>query len=85
MTHFSGRANCSIDSNVVVSGKSACGSVFSEQNGHHRPKSLWLPTFRNLVTPGLTRGPAFLIYRQWKFDLIERGNPDWQDMFDLLA
>ena len=23
--------------------------------------------------------------RQWKFDLIERGNPDWQDMFDLLA
>ena len=24
-------------------------------------------------------------HRQWKFDLIERGNPDWQDMFDLLA
>ena len=23
--------------------------------------------------------------RQWKFDLIERGNPDWQDMFDLLV
>ncbi len=23
--------------------------------------------------------------RTWKFDLIERGNPDWQDMFDLLA
>jgi putative endonuclease len=23
--------------------------------------------------------------RQWKFDLIERGNPDWRDMFDLLA
>jgi putative endonuclease len=24
-------------------------------------------------------------HRQWKFDLIERSNPDWQDMFDLLA
>ncbi|MCJ8159671.1 GIY-YIG nuclease family protein [Sphingomonas sp. LaA6.9] len=24
-------------------------------------------------------------HRQWKFDLIERGNPDWQDMFALLA
>jgi putative endonuclease len=24
-------------------------------------------------------------HRQWKFELIERGNPDWQDMFDLLA
>ena len=35
----------------------------------HRPKSLWLPTFRNPVTPGVTRGPAFLIYRQWS----ERG------------
>ena len=23
--------------------------------------------------------------RAWKFDLIERNNPDWQDMFDLLA
>ncbi|WP_037463073.1 GIY-YIG nuclease family protein [Sphingobium herbicidovorans] len=23
--------------------------------------------------------------RQWKFDLIERGNPDWRDMFDTLA
>lgn len=23
--------------------------------------------------------------RQWKFDLIERGNPDWQDMFERLV
>ncbi|MBB5986960.1 GIY-YIG nuclease family protein [Sphingobium lignivorans] len=23
--------------------------------------------------------------RAWKFDLIERGNPDWQDLFDTLA
>jgi len=23
--------------------------------------------------------------RQWKFDLIERGNPDWRDLFDQLA
>jgi len=23
--------------------------------------------------------------RQWKFDLIERGNPDWRDMFETLA
>ncbi|ANI76810.1 MULTISPECIES: GIY-YIG nuclease family protein [Sphingobium] len=23
--------------------------------------------------------------RQWKFDLIERANPDWRDMFDTLA
>lgn len=23
--------------------------------------------------------------RPWKFELIERANPDWQDMFDLLA
>ncbi|MDQ4419465.1 GIY-YIG nuclease family protein [Sphingobium sp. DEHP117] len=23
--------------------------------------------------------------RQWKFDLIERGNPEWRDLFDLLA
>ncbi len=23
--------------------------------------------------------------RDWKFALIERGNPDWQDMFDLLT
>ncbi|HEX8484168.1 GIY-YIG nuclease family protein [Sphingomonas sp.] len=23
--------------------------------------------------------------REWKFDLIERGNPDWCDLFDLLA
>ena len=23
--------------------------------------------------------------RDWKFELIERGNPDWQDRFDLLA
>ena len=23
--------------------------------------------------------------REWKFDLIERANPDWQDLFDLLA
>ena len=23
--------------------------------------------------------------RAWKFDLIERNNPDWQDMFDLLT
>ena len=23
--------------------------------------------------------------RAWKFDLIERANPDWQDIFDLLA
>ncbi|QUT03994.1 GIY-YIG nuclease family protein [Sphingobium phenoxybenzoativorans] len=22
--------------------------------------------------------------RQWKFDLIERSNPDWRDMFELL-
>jgi len=24
-------------------------------------------------------------HRQWKFDLIERGNPDWLDMFELLV
>ncbi len=24
-------------------------------------------------------------HRQWKYDLIERGNPNWHDMFDLLA
>ena len=24
-------------------------------------------------------------HRQWKFDLIERANPDWLDMFDLLV
>ncbi|WP_022682804.1 GIY-YIG nuclease family protein [Sphingobium bisphenolivorans] len=23
--------------------------------------------------------------RDWKFELIERGNPDWQDMFELLV
>jgi putative endonuclease len=23
--------------------------------------------------------------RQWKFDLIERGNPDWQDISELLV
>ncbi|MBU0557504.1 MAG: GIY-YIG nuclease family protein [Alphaproteobacteria bacterium] len=23
--------------------------------------------------------------RAWKFELIERGNPDWRDMFDQLA
>ncbi|MFK4793320.1 GIY-YIG nuclease family protein [Sphingobium sp. ZW T5_29] len=23
--------------------------------------------------------------REWKFDLIERGNPEWRDMFDLLT
>ena len=23
--------------------------------------------------------------RQWKFDLIETANPQWQDMFDMLA
>ena len=23
--------------------------------------------------------------RQWKFDLIERGNPNWQDMFEQLV
>ena len=23
--------------------------------------------------------------RAWKFELIERGNPDWEDLFDLLA
>ena len=23
--------------------------------------------------------------RAWKFDLIERGNPDWVDLFDLLV
>jgi len=22
--------------------------------------------------------------RQWKFDLIERGNPEWADLFDLI-
>ncbi len=24
-------------------------------------------------------------HRSWKFDLIERGNPHWQDLFDLLV
>jgi putative endonuclease len=24
-------------------------------------------------------------HRDWKFALIERGNPDWRDLFDLLA
>jgi putative endonuclease len=24
-------------------------------------------------------------HRQWKFELIERSNPDWQDLFDSLA
>ena len=24
-------------------------------------------------------------HRQWKFDLIERGNPDWDDLFEHLA
>jgi len=23
-------------------------------------------------------------HREWKFDLIERANPDWRDMFELL-
>ena len=23
--------------------------------------------------------------REWKFDLIERGNPEWRDLFDTLA
>ncbi len=23
--------------------------------------------------------------REWKFELIERGNPEWQDMFDTLV
>ncbi|WP_353204414.1 GIY-YIG nuclease family protein [Sphingomonas sp.] len=23
--------------------------------------------------------------RQWKFELIERGNPDWRDLFNLLV
>ena len=23
--------------------------------------------------------------RQWKFELIERGNPDWRDLFDRLV
>jgi len=24
-------------------------------------------------------------HRQWKFDLIEQANPDWQDLFDRLV
>jgi len=24
-------------------------------------------------------------HREWKFALIERGNPDWRDLFDMLA
>ena len=24
-------------------------------------------------------------HREWKFDLIERDNPDWQDLFDRLV
>ena len=24
-------------------------------------------------------------HRDWKFDLIERGNPEWRDLFDELA
>ena len=24
-------------------------------------------------------------HREWKFDLIERSNPDWQDLFDQLV
>ncbi|MBA3880269.1 MAG: excinuclease ABC subunit C [Sphingobium sp.] len=23
--------------------------------------------------------------REWKFDLIERGNPDWRDLFEVLT
>ncbi|WP_066549359.1 MULTISPECIES: GIY-YIG nuclease family protein [unclassified Sphingomonas] len=23
--------------------------------------------------------------RQWKFDLVERGNPEWRDLFDVLV
>lgn len=23
--------------------------------------------------------------REWKFDLIEEGNPDWEDLYDLLV
>jgi putative endonuclease len=40
----------------------------------------------------LTRGPASSVRahekrlkrwrREWKFDLIERGNPDWHDLYD---
>ncbi len=23
--------------------------------------------------------------REWKFELVERGNPEWRDLFDTLA
>ncbi|EPR08906.1 hypothetical protein M527_08825 [Sphingobium indicum IP26] len=47
-----------------------------------------------LVAPGLGEDIATCVKqekhlkrwrRAWKFDLIERNNPDWQDMFDLLT
>ncbi|MDI1296279.1 MAG: GIY-YIG nuclease family protein [bacterium] len=63
--------------------RSGNGSDFCARYGLHR--LVWAERGDDIVTCIEQEKRLKRWHRQWKFDLIERGNPDWQDLFDILA
>ncbi len=63
--------------------RSGDGSDFCTRYGLDR--LVWTEHGENIVQCIAHEKRVKRWHRQWKFDLIERGNPDWLDMFDLLV
>lgn len=62
--------------------RSGTGSDFCVRHGLDR--LVWAEHGENIVNCIEQEKRIERWRRSWKFDLIERVNPDWQDMFDVL-
>ena len=67
----------------ITQHRSGTGSDFCARYG--LPRLVWAEHGEDIATCIEQEKRLKRWRRTWKFDLIERGNPDWQDMFDLLA
>lgn len=67
----------------VVQHRSGEGSDFCAQYGLKR--LVWADRFASIEEAIVFEKRIKRWRRAWKFDLIEKGNPDWDDLFDQLA
>jgi putative endonuclease len=58
------------------------GSVYVQERGLHR--LVWAEFFPTIEEAILFEKRLKRWRRQYKFDLIERGNPDWEDLYSHL-
>ncbi|MEO5494147.1 MAG: GIY-YIG nuclease family protein [Sphingomonas sp.] len=67
----------------VLQHRTGYGSDFCRRYGLHR--LVWAERVPSIADAIAHEKRVKRWRRAWKFELIERGNPEWRDLFDVLA